>query len=616
MAGRQRRHTTRVEPMMTRSRTAQSVSPPDIATLERVSECETVQSNDEDSQVINEDIQSVLEEETSIQEPVIVQPNVSAPVINDAGLGSCIPLHSIDEVQRLYENNSNVLKMGYNSITGLQAVEWTPSGTIGSKLCWFENIRHRQRIGHAVARFNAQQNLIVSYNYATAAQGNAINAIRGEQAIILTRLRTAVVQDISHNGSKLVITEIEESPVCGERPQNRLRKHHLLLSIRLKLSGHRFCQITEIPRAPHISRNEYHAWLDKSPLLNDLKAASLTCFRNICKQYELVFLSRYIGDLRLMLQHSLSMTIDQKDFWRDIGNLPIGVLSEYIEHASFTNKSDRLIVIQRPSAYKPYVALETRSLPPVRYIVPFGKYLALNDYLRLMFYLIFKHYAKPHADHSVVNAVIIRRIRLIFPEIGRFLFESSVNYDESNLISGSGIFTEKVLLNSSAIHEIYRVAMAELANVTQYVIGVGAFAQPAFSARYTCLVIGPGTHWRFRFGNLIPYMVNPLCLSNHERTILSEMLRINSTVSAVNSQSLTINDISFDRSFIVKDWLFTASTKDGGIRPIVIEFTIMRMADKLACRFSTDLVVERLMPVQLGVGVSGGIKATVHAATS
>ncbi|KAI0978976.1 hypothetical protein GJ496_005982 [Pomphorhynchus laevis] len=74
--------------------------------------------------------------------------------------------------------------------------------------------------------------------------------------------------------------------------------------------------------------------------------------------------------------------------------------------------------------------------------------------------------------------------------VGRFLFESSVNYDKNNLIWGSVVFNEKVFLDSSAIPGIFRVAMAELANVTPYVIGIGAFAQPAFSAKCTGLVIG------------------------------------------------------------------------------------------------------------------------------
>ncbi|KAI0981943.1 hypothetical protein GJ496_009781 [Pomphorhynchus laevis] len=97
--------------------------------------------------------------------------------------------------------------------------------------------------------------------------------------------------------------------------------------------------------------------------------------------------------------------------------------------------------------------------------------------------------------------------------IGRFLFESSTDFDKNNLISSSGSFTERVFLDASAVPGIFKIAMAELSNVTPFVVGVGSFAQPAFSARCTGLLMEQDTYWRHRFGNLIPYMVNPLILS-------------------------------------------------------------------------------------------------------
>ncbi|KAI0979203.1 hypothetical protein GJ496_009770 [Pomphorhynchus laevis] len=97
--------------------------------------------------------------------------------------------------------------------------------------------------------------------------------------------------------------------------------------------------------------------------------------------------------------------------------------------------------------------------------------------------------------------------------IGRFLFESSTDFDKNNLISSSGSFTERVFLDASAVPGIFKIAMAELSNVTPFVVGVGSFAQPAFSARCTGLLMEQDTYWRYRFGILIPYMVNPLSLS-------------------------------------------------------------------------------------------------------
>ncbi|KAI0981715.1 hypothetical protein GJ496_005102 [Pomphorhynchus laevis] len=55
--------------------------------------------------------------------------------------------------------------------------------------------------------------------------------------------------------------------------------------------------------------------------------------------------------------------------------------------------------------------------------------------------------------------------------VGRFLFESSTDFDKNNLISSSGSFTERVFLDESAVPGIFKIAMAELSNVTPYTIG-------------------------------------------------------------------------------------------------------------------------------------------------
>ncbi|KAI0986477.1 hypothetical protein GJ496_011446 [Pomphorhynchus laevis] len=54
--------------------------------------------------------------------------------------------------------------------------------------------------------------------------------------------------------------------------------------------------------------------------------------------------------------------------------------------------------------------------------------------------------------------------------VGRFLFESSTDFDKNNLISSSGSFTERVFLDASAVPGIFKITMAELSNVTPFVV--------------------------------------------------------------------------------------------------------------------------------------------------
>ncbi|XP_029655915.1 uncharacterized protein LOC115229755 [Octopus sinensis] len=53
--------------------------------------------------------------------------------------------------------------------------------------------------------------------------------------------------------------------------------------------------------------------------------------------------------------------------------------------------------------------------------------------------------------------------------------------------------------------------------------------------------------------------------------------------------------------------------KEGGIRPIAVGCFYRRLASKVACRQATKLLGSELRPIQLGVGVSGGCEAAVHA---
>ena len=61
--------------------------------------------------------------------------------------------------------------------------------------------------------------------------------------------------------------------------------------------------------------------------------------------------------------------------------------------------------------------------------------------------------------------------------------------------------------------------------------------------------------------------------------------------------------------------LIALSKKDGGIRPITVGYTLRRLAAKCANNaVITRRSQEALQPQQLGVGVSGGAEAAIHAA--
>ena len=55
--------------------------------------------------------------------------------------------------------------------------------------------------------------------------------------------------------------------------------------------------------------------------------------------------------------------------------------------------------------------------------------------------------------------------------------------------------------------------------------------------------------------------------------------------------------------------LIALSKKDGGIRPITVGYTLRRANNAVITRRS-----QALQPQQLGVGVSGGAEAAIHAA--
>ena len=53
--------------------------------------------------------------------------------------------------------------------------------------------------------------------------------------------------------------------------------------------------------------------------------------------------------------------------------------------------------------------------------------------------------------------------------------------------------------------------------------------------------------------------------------------------------------------------------KDGGIRPIAVDYTLRRLAAKCANSHVIERRSEELQPVQVGAGVPGGAEAAVHA---
>ena len=59
--------------------------------------------------------------------------------------------------------------------------------------------------------------------------------------------------------------------------------------------------------------------------------------------------------------------------------------------------------------------------------------------------------------------------------------------------------------------------------------------------------------------------------------------------------------------------LIALNKKDGGIRPIAVGCTMRRLTSKLASCRVTHKLADYLSPLQLGVGVSGGVEAAVHA---
>ena len=59
--------------------------------------------------------------------------------------------------------------------------------------------------------------------------------------------------------------------------------------------------------------------------------------------------------------------------------------------------------------------------------------------------------------------------------------------------------------------------------------------------------------------------------------------------------------------------LIALNKKDGGIRPIAVGLCFRRLASKLVSAQATAQLAQTLSPLQVGVGISGGVEAAVHA---
>ena len=66
-------------------------------------------------------------------------------------------------------------------------------------------------------------------------------------------------------------------------------------------------------------------------------------------------------------------------------------------------------------------------------------------------------------------------------------------------------------------------------------------------------------------------------------------------------------------TLVVSGSLVPILKNNGGIRPVVVGEVIRRLISKLCVEYIRQDVLQYFQPVQLGVGVSGGAEAVLHA---
>ncbi|XP_029654873.1 uncharacterized protein LOC115228431 [Octopus sinensis] len=99
-------------------------------------------------------------------------------------------------------------------------------------------------------------------------------------------------------------------------------------------------------------------------------------------------------------------------------------------------------------------------------------------------------------------------------------------------------------------------------------------------------------------------------LSNHTCEAGQRLL---SSLTALTNRILNAEIPEHARDLFFAANLTALRKKEGGIRPIAMGCFYRRLASKVACRQATKLLGSELRPIQLGVGVSGGCEAAVHA---
>ena len=66
--------------------------------------------------------------------------------------------------------------------------------------------------------------------------------------------------------------------------------------------------------------------------------------------------------------------------------------------------------------------------------------------------------------------------------------------------------------------------------------------------------------------------------------------------------------------FLLGGRLITLEKKSGAFRPIAVDYTFRRIVTKYAFTFALNFLGNKLLPIRLDLGSSGGCEAAVHAA--
>ena len=99
-----------------------------------------------------------------------------------------------------------------------------------------------------------------------------------------------------------------------------------------------------------------------------------------------------------------------------------------------------------------------------------------------------------------------------------------------------------------------------------------------------------------------------MCTTNHRDSPLLSALASFTSLVLEGSCPASVRQFFFGARLIALD------KEGGGVRPIAVGCCLRRLAAKVACRRVVKDMALLLSPRQLGVGVQGGVEATIHAA--